>query len=213
MKNKYLTLLYITFSLLFVVNINGWSQSEEESSANQSLRAQFQEMLDKAETYTEYKVIKRSSLSQFSRAVQDTLSANRSEINSLKNNVQDQAGQITSLSNRITDLEAQLAKSEELRESLTFLGFNLYKATYHIIVWVIIGALIAFGIFAYSSFIRSNHVTAKSIKEYKELELEFDEHKKMSHERQIKMGRELQTERNRVEELKTKLKAKAPGKP
>jgi len=213
MKNTYFTILYISLLFLFINPAVSYAQSSEEGTGNQTLRSQFQEMLDKAETYTEYKVIKRTSLSEYSRAVQDTLNVNRSEITGLKNTVQDQAGQITSLTTRITDLEAQLATSEELRESLSFLGFNLNKATYHLIVWLIIGILIAFGIFAYSSFIRSNSITSKTIKEYKALELEYEEHKKMSHEKQIKMGRELQTERNRVEDLKTKLKAKAPGKP
>ena len=119
---------------------------------------------------------------------------------------------VSSLNERISDLESQLAESEDLRESLSFLGINLNKATYHVIVWVIIAGLVVFGVFAYSSFIRSNAITAKSKKEYKTLELEYEEHRKRSHEKQIKMGRELQTERNRVEELKSKIKAKTPGK-
>ena len=168
-------------------------------------------MLDKSESYAEYKVIKRSSLTQYSRAVRDSIGASKTEINALKSTVADQKSQISTLSNRITDLEAQLAESEELRESLSFLGINLNKATYHTAVWLIIGVLAAFGVFAYSSFMRSNKITAKTMKDYKALEVEYEEHKKKSHEKQIKMGRELQTERNNVEELKTKLKAKSPG--
>ena len=136
----------------------------------------------------------------------------KAEINSLKSTVADQKSQIGTLSSRITELEAQLAKSEGLRESLSFIGINLNKTTYHTIVWLIIGILAAFGVFAYTSFIRSKKITSKTKKDYKTLEVEYEEHKKKSHEKQIKMGRELQTERNNVEELKTKLKAKLPGK-
>lgn len=208
MKNNILTLAL----LLFLSSFGGYAQSSEESQGSQTLRSQFQEILDKSESYTEYKVIKRTSLSQYSRAVQDSLNVHKSEISTLKSTVADQKSQIGTLSSRITELEAQLAKSDELRESLSFLGLNLNKATYHTGVWLIIGVLTAFGIFAYTSFIRSNKITAKSRKEYKALEVEYEEHKKKSHEKQIKMGRELQTERNNVEELKTKLKAKSPGK-
>lgn len=212
MKNSNHFNLLVIILFLFSAPIASHSQSTEESSSDQSLRTQFQEMLDKSESYTEYKVIKRSNLSQYSKAVQDSLRANRSEINNLKSTASDQNSQISTLSKRITDLETQLAQSEELRESLSFLGLNLNKATYHTMVWLIISVLAAFGVFAYTSFIRSNKITAKTKKEYKVLEVEYEEHKKKSHEKQIKMGRELQTERNRVEELKTKLKAKSSGK-
>jgi len=200
--------------ILIVLNLSVISSVviAQDISADQSLNEQFQEMLDNAESYTEYKVIKRTTLNQYSKAVQDSLSANRNDIRSLKSQVDDQKSQISQLSNRISDLEAQLATSEELRESLSFLGLNLNKSTYHMIVWGLIIGLTVFGIFAYSSFVRSNIITTKTKKDYAALEIEFDEHKKSAHEKQIKIARELQTERNTVEELKTKLKAKNPGK-
>ena len=109
-------------------------------------------------------------------------------------------------------MQSQLEKSEKLRESLAFLGIQMNKATYHLLVWVTIPALAVFGVFAYTSFMRSNKVTSKTKKEMNALEVEYDEHRKKSHEKQIKMGCELQTERNQVEELKTKLKGKPTGK-
>ncbi len=169
-------------------------------------------MLESSESYTEYKVIKRTKLNEFSRAVQDSMAISRNQISALKSEVSDLKSQVKQLSSRITDLETQLAESEKLRESLVFLGIPMNKATYHMIVWVIIAGLAVFGVFAYTSFMRSNKVTSKTKKEMTELELEYDEHKKKSHEKQIKMGRELQTERNLVEELKTKLKAKQSSK-
>lgn len=212
MKSTKIAYLFIITLLILSLPVVSHSQTPEESSRNKTLKVQLQEILDKSESYTEYKVIKRISLSQYSNAVQDTVNVSRQEIKVLKNTVSDQSSQISTLSKRITDLETQLAQSEELRESLTFLGFNLNKATYHTVVWLIIGVLTAFGVFAYTSFVRSNKITAKSKKEYKALEVEYEEHKKKSHEKQIKVGRELQTERNKIEELKSKLKAKSAGK-
>lgn len=211
MKNTNFSILFVVALFLYCSPIFGQSQSSTETPGNQSLKTQFQEMLDKSETYTEYKVITRTNLSQYSRAVQDSLKADRNEINTLKNRVNEQKSQITQLSKRITDLENQLAKSEELRGSLSFLGITFNKITYHLIVWLIIGIVTAFSVFAYSNFIRSNIIKSKTKKEYKVLEKEFEEHKKINHEKQIKMGRELQTERNKLEELKTKFKAKPPG--
>jgi hypothetical protein len=202
MKNS--NFVFILIFLLY--SFSGYSQQEE--TGNQTLNEQFNEMLESSETYTEYKVIKRTTLGEFSRAVQDSLSESRSEIAGLNSEVSDLNGQVSQLTTRISDLEAQLEESERLRESLAFLGIEMNKATYHTLVWIIIGGLVVFGVFAYTSFIRSNRITSKTRKEIKEIELEFEEHRKKSHEKQIKMGRELQTERNLVEELRTKLKAK-----
>lgn len=212
MKNTIFVLALIGLFLFVDSAVYAQAQTTEEATGDLSLKSRYQEMLDKAESYTEYKVIKRTTLNEFYKASQDSLASDRKEISSLKNQVADQKSQISQLSSRISDLEAQLAKSEELRESLSFLGIDLNKTTYHWIVWVLIGGLAGFGLFAYTSFIRSNSITAKTKKEYAELEVEFDEHKKNAHEKQIKLARELQTERNTVEELKAKLKAKTAGK-
>ncbi|NJN25106.1 MAG: hypothetical protein HC819_03530 [Cyclobacteriaceae bacterium] len=212
MKNTNFSLVLIFSLWVLAISVHGQTDTATETTTDPSLKSQFQEMIDKAESYTEYKVIKRTTLNEFYGSVQDSLSANRSEIGSLNNQVADQKSQIKQLSDRITSLEEQLAKSEELRESLSFLGLNLNKTTYHWIVWILILGLAIFGFFAYTSFVRSNAITNKTKKEYTTLETEFDEHKKSSHEKQIKIARELQTERNTVEELKGKLKAKTAGK-
>ncbi len=197
--------------ILFLLFISSLAFSQTENP-NPTLQQQFQDMLESSETYTEYKVIRRSKLSDFSRAVQDTIAVNRNQISSLNSEVSELKSQVNQLTTRIADLESQLTESEELRESLVFLGIPLNKATYHLIVWIIIAGLVVFGLFAYTSFMRSNKITSKTKKEMKELELEYEEHKKKSHEKQIKMGRELQTERNLVEELRAKLKAKPTNK-
>ncbi len=208
MKNS--TLIIILFLLISLPSF-GQSTTQSNDTGDKNLRQQFQEMLDKSETYTEYKVINRSKLSDYTRAVQDTLAQYRKTIKALRDEVADQKSQIGQLTRRIEDLETQLARSEELRESLTFLGVEMYKTTYHLFVWIVIGGLAAFGVFAYTSFMRSNRITAKTKKEFRELELEFEEHKKRNYEKQIKLGRELQTERNKVEELRMKLKGKSTG--
>ena len=207
MKNSSFALI-----LLILLAITSMTYGQTEDGGKQTIGEQFQEMLESSESYTEYKVIKRTKLNDFSRAIQDSLATSRTQISSLNAEVSDLKSQISPLTTRISDLEEQLEKSEKLRESLLFLGIQMNKATYHLFVWVIIAALAVFGVFAYTSFMRSNKVTSKTKKEMKALELEYDEHRKKSHEKQIKMGRELQTERNHVEELKTKLKSKPATK-
>jgi len=99
MKNTNLIYLLAFVLLLFVSPVPVHAQ-DAENVGPQTLKRQFQEMLDKSETYTEYKVIKRSRLSQYSKAVQDSINANRNEIRSLKSKVAEQQNQISTLSKK-----------------------------------------------------------------------------------------------------------------
>ena len=72
MKNT--NLIYLTAITLFLLISPVFSQAQdtEDAEGPQTLKRQFQEMLDKSESYTDYKVIKRSRLSQYSKAVHDS---------------------------------------------------------------------------------------------------------------------------------------------
>ncbi len=212
MKNIKFPFLFVLVLFLYCIPSINYAQDASEGEVAKDLKTQYNEMLESSETFTDYKVIKKSTLYQYSKAVGDSLQENRDEINALKIESAENKAKINQLSSKITELEEQLATSEELRESLTFLGINMSKSTYHSIVWTLIGGLAIFGAFAYVSFTRSNSVTTTTKKDFDKLQTEFEQHKVRSHEKQIKIARELQTERNAVEELKTKLKAKTPGK-
>lgn len=212
MKNSNLFVLFTVALFLISAPVFCQAQSSSNTQEDQPLHTQFQEILDKAETYTEYKVIKITDLDTYSESLQDSLQAYSAEINTLKNEVIEQKSQVSPLNIRIAELEKQLAASEEMRDSYAMFGLSNVK-TYQWIVWIIFGSLTAFGIYAYTSYIRSNNLTSKTIMDYEVLELELQDNKKKSYEKQLKLGRELQTERNKVEDLKVSLKSKNTGKP
>lgn len=212
MKNVKFPFLFGLVLFLYCIPSINYAQDTSGEEGEKDLRTQYNEMLESSESYTDYKVVKKSTLNQYSKAVRDSLQENRDEIKALKKETAEHKAKISQLSNKITELEGQLAKSEELRESLAFIGINMSKSTYHSIVWTLIGGLAIFGAFAYVSFVRSNSVTTATKKDFDKLQSEFEDHKANSYEKQIKIARELQTERNSVEELKTKLKAKTSGK-
>ena len=84
-------------------------------------------------------------------------------------------------------------------------GFLMHKNTYNLIVWGIIVGLGVAIFFLFGSQLRSKRLYKTTRKEFKDLVEEFEDYRKKSYDKKIKMGRELQTERNKVEELKNKL--------
>jgi septal ring factor EnvC (AmiA/AmiB activator) len=68
----------------------------------------------------------------------------------------------------------------------------------------LIFALLIAALVLYFRFQSANRITQQTRKEYQTLQSEFDEHRQRTRENETKLKRDLQTEINRVEELKGK---------
>lgn len=169
-----------------------------------SLSEQFQELKDASNNYKEYKVVKAYKLDEFWKNVDDTLQAFNSEIRLAKGEIDLLKGEIESLKSDLNNTKKSLTASEAKNDSIGFLGIDIAKSAYNIIVWGIILGLIILAVILYSIYKASNRITSKTKKEYEVVNDEFDNYKKRAQEKQIKLKRELQTEINRVEELLNK---------
>jgi hypothetical protein len=101
-------------------------------------------------------------------------------------------------------LKADSVGKEQLTskaDDIDVLGLSLAKNTYSSIMWglvIILGATAAVVIFRSGSLSREAH---HRISLYNELEEEFKVYKSKTNEKEKKLARELQTERNKVDEL------------
>ncbi len=200
----------LIFSLIITIPglIFAQSASTDENNAPQTLRDQFNDMKDNSETYTEYKVIKISKLNSFWKVVSDTLLGYRKDINELKSTIDSQKAQASSLNNKIEDLQKQLDDSNFYRDRISLFGINMLKETYNIFLWTIIIGLAVLAGILFTSFRHSSSVTREKKRDYNNLHEEFEAFRKRAQEREIKLGRDLQTEINLNEELRNKLNAK-----
>jgi hypothetical protein len=73
--------------IVLVLPFQAFSQSED--TVQRSLKDQFQDMLESSESYTDYKVISKVKLNEYSTAVQDTISKSRNQIASLNAEVKE----------------------------------------------------------------------------------------------------------------------------
>ncbi|RZK37549.1 MAG: hypothetical protein EOO90_24925 [Pedobacter sp.] len=167
-----------------------------------SLNGQYQFMLSRSKTINGYKLINPGRLTSVWQSVSDTLRKERLALNSAQKKSLELENTIKGLQSEITGQEATLNNSDAKMNQISFLGISFQKNTYHIIVWSII-VLLALGLL--TIIIRS----AKSIAEakhrtqlYDEVSSEYQAFKSKANEQQRKLARELQDERNIVEELK-----------
>ena len=199
---KQLTFLF----LLFYIPITAFSQEPAEEETDQSLSGSYRDMYQNAETYNAYKVIKIATLNSFWKSVEDSLNSYKQEVAERKKEIADLNSKIEELNLKIGDLESALQKSRNVADSISFIGILISKSTYNILVWGIILGLAILVFMGYTSHLRSKKLYGVTRKEFMKLVDEFETLKKSAHEKKIKLGRELQTERNKVMELEARLK-------
>lgn len=169
---------------------------------SQNLQDQFTDLRDNSETFKEYKVIKQSELNRFWKGVTDTLTSNTATINELQKTISANTEKINKLNDTLAKTKADMMDLEFGVEHLTVFGLPMSKTAYQIVNFTIIAtllALIAFLVFKYNE----RRSTAKEkINAFNNLEAKFADYQKTALDKQMKLRRELQTERNKLEQIR-----------
>lgn len=172
------------------------------TALSQSLNDKWDHMLDKAETFQHYKVIKRVELSDVWKSVQDTVGQLKTELIKERAQIKQQQEQIAALQKEVAELTGVIEKTKIDRDSMSFLGMSVDKYNYANTLWFIIFGILAGAGILFYLYRNSNVVTVQKINEYDQLSKSFEEYKQSKIEMERKLKRELQTYMNKIEELK-----------
>ena len=158
---------------------------------DKSLHGQYQYLLTKVYNY------QKPFVDALYKNFNDTLKSSRNQLKETHDKITDQAKTITGLQADITAKDQLLAKTD----SISLLGFSLSKSTYSMIMWslVLIIGIIAAVVIVRTGGYRKEAVYRTSL--YNELEEDYKTFKVKANEKEKKLARELQTERNKLDEL------------
>ena len=189
----------------------GYSQESEEEDETLSLESgpisgQFDYVAKKSGNYradgVRYEVVKEANLYKLRGNVLDSIAAFNKKINELNSTISEHETTITSLNKKLEETTTNLAAVTEEKDSMSFLGISVSKATYNIILWTIIaGLFILLGVFVYR-FRSSNILTQEAKQNLAELEVEYEDHRRRALEREQKISRKLQDELNKQKKAK-----------
>lgn len=158
---------------------------------DKSLYGQYQYLLTKVYNY------QRPFIEAFWKNYTDTLRGIRNQLKAANDKATAQAQTIAGLQAEVAAKEQALTQTD----SISFLGIDLTKSSYNFIMWglvLIIGAIAAI-VIARTGGYRKEAVYRTTL--YNELEEEFKTFKAKANEKEKKLARELQTERNKLDEL------------
>lgn len=162
---------------------------------DKSLNGQYQYLLSKVYHYQQPLIM------ALWKNYSDTLGTVRRKLNDVNGKLKLQTLKADSLQKDITDKEQNLSASNAVADSVSLLGMPLTKATYNWIMW---GLVIGFGVIAAIVIARSGAHSREAnyrTKLYNELEEDYKTYKAKANEKEKKLARELQTERNKLDEL------------
>lgn len=177
-----------------------------------SLQRQYEDLLKHSWMQQGYKVVNPTRLSALWQNVTDTLKNTKKELATAKQKLNEQAKQISELK-KITGSEGTtIADSSASANQIQVLGMSVDTSTYNWIVWgaiVVLGVGLAAVLF---STARNSNEARHNKKLYEEISSEYQAYKTKAKEKEQKLSRELQTERNTLEELLQKKADEDAGK-
>ncbi|MCO4292414.1 hypothetical protein NF867_06010 [Solitalea sp. MAHUQ-68] len=188
----------IAATCLCCLSINAYAVGSQHGP---SLQSQFDAIIEKANNYQDYKVVKTASLRYLWQNANDSLVRERiRNAASLKTIAKNQKS-IDSLTQGLNKQEASLLTSKSLNNSIGFLGLNFSKSGYNTLMWSLILGLTA--ALAYLSFLNGSFKREAQyrIKLFDDLTEEFKHYRIKSNDKEKRLARELQTERNKLEEM------------
>jgi hypothetical protein len=135
------------------------------------------------------------------RNFRDTINADRRKLKETETKLASQTKTTGDLQSSVSEKDKSLSESNSRVNSINFLGIYISKSVYNLFMW---GLVFAFGITAAVVIARSGSHSREAkyrINLYNELEEEFKTYKAKANEKEKKLARELQTERNKLDEL------------
>ncbi|RDC57488.1 hypothetical protein DU508_10080 [Pedobacter chinensis] len=195
------TLLFLG-AMLFLNVAFGQVLPDTSKNTDPSLNGQYEFMLKKSKSLYGAKLINPSRLTSLWKSVNDTLRKERKQLQDARKEIKAQSDNISSLKGEVSGKESSLANATASVNEIKFLGISFEKGTYNTIVWAIIlvlGAALAIVIFQSGKYRREATYRTQL---YQEVADEFQAHKVKAKDKEMKLARELQDERNKWDDAR-----------
>ena len=116
--------IFITVLLLSLVSFS-YAQDSIQTDQKNPIDAQFESIINESNNYQDYKVVKKVRLNELQRNTENHINGLNEEIQNLENNINSQKASIDSLEEDLTNTQNELAKVNEEKGSISFLGIPL----------------------------------------------------------------------------------------
>ncbi len=161
---------------------------------------QFNNLIQNSNDYQGFKVVDYNELVKLRNSTLQFIAGINDQIVTQQNTIDQQQDQINQLREDLEMAQLNLQESMAEKDSISFLGMPVDKSTYMSIVWGIIAVLVLTLIFFILRYKKSHQHTAEAREKLAVTEKEFDAYRAKALEKEQRLGRLLQDERNKTHE-------------
>lgn len=197
------SLFFIIFTCF--ISLTSFSQTNDDETLSlyeSSIDNQFEYILRKSGNFKgtngqPYEAVKRSMFLALRAHTIDSLKTVHKNLAETQAVVKNQAKEIANLKSNLSNTKVDLDKTNSEKNNMALFGMQMSKTNYNVLMWSIIGGLLALLLFFIYKFKNSNSITREANHNLAEIEEEFDEHRRTALEREQKVRRQLQDEINK----------------
>lgn len=193
MSNK----IYIAavFVLVSVFQMNAQTDSLKTETPIQD---EFSALIQESNNYQGYKVVDYDKLIELRNTTRNYITELKEEIIVHKNTVDQQNDEIEKLKSELQSTQEDLKRVSEEKDALMFLGMPFSKGGYKAMMWGLVAALVAILLILFFRYKSSHAATKDARQKLAETEKEFDTYRTKALEKEQRLGRMLQDERNKT---------------
>jgi hypothetical protein len=191
----------LLIGVLIVFGAAAQTASDALNNDSQTLRERYLLMKTKSQNYQEYKVIKENLLDSWWKIVTDSLQAKQAAIQKSRTELANLQAQLNESNENLKAKEGSMQDVVYASTHIKVLGIDFDKGFFAALVGILILGL---GI-TIAAIMYMLKVSRQSAKEKADLataiSAEYEDYKRKAMDKQTKLSRELQNERNKLQEL------------
>ncbi len=192
-----LLILLVVFSFSIALAQKNPIETSQLSLNSGTIDNQFEYVIRKSPNWQQYKTVKKVWLYALKTNTLDSIKTIKSKLNKTQKIIEAQKTEISALKFNVSELKNTLKLTNEEKNSILLFGMQMSKSGYNTLFWTIIFGLLALLGFIIFKFKNSNAITKVAKQKLKDVELEYEEHRRKALEREQKVRRQLQDEINK----------------
>ncbi|MCG9970245.1 hypothetical protein [Christiangramia crocea] len=186
--------IFAVFILVSVFQMNAQTDSLKTDTPVQD---EFTKLIEESNNYQGYKVVDYDKLIELRNTTRSYVTELKEEIIVQQNTVDQQNDEIEQLKTQLQSTQEDLKRVSEEKDALMFLGMPFSKGGYKAMMWGIVAVLVVILLILFFRYKSSHAATRDAKQKLKETEKEFDAYRTKALEKEQRLGRMLQDERNK----------------
>lgn len=171
--------------------------SQDTNSGLNPAEEDFNNLIETSNDYQGYKVVDYNELISLRNKISQYFNNQNEEIIAQQTILERQQGEIDSLRTELNNTQQELEEVNADKDAITFLGMPFSKGGYMAFMWGVVGLLVLALVFFIYRYKQSHSHTVEARNRLTTTEKEFDAYREKALEKEQRLGRQLQDERNR----------------